>query len=772
MPTHDFTRLSSFDFEELIRDLLQADWRRRLESFTAGRDRGIDLRCLGTRNRAVIVQCKHTPSGTYRQLLRQIRQIELPKVKALAPQRYVVATSSGLTPSNKKELAEVLHPFVRSQADILGRDDINNLLRLHPKIETNNFKLWLTSVAVLERVLHNAEKCQTDFEVERVCRRLPIFVQNDAFPRAQDILDETRIVVISGVPGIGKTTLADMLLYAHLEQGYQPVVMQESVDEGKRVFKKFAKQIFYFDDFLGQTFLRDSPGHIENNQDAALVSFMEAVRHTKASRFILTTREHILRKALHVSERLARSPILDHRCILEMSDYSFAQKARILYNHLYFSDLPRAYKQEVLRNDFYLDIIKHENFNPRLIEWLSGYIRVRRIAITEYREHITQLLDSPEQIWSHAFEHQISEAARNVLFCLWPMRGSVSLSDFRPAWQSLHECKARRYNYRTGPTDFRRALDELEGSFISIYDQEIDFLNPSIREVIETLFRTNTDHVADVIFAAARFDQVISFWKLSSERPSDGLTPATLASMPSVPAALKRLLHSPHIRWGEMRNGRSYGTYIDARPDTRLRALITWADQAKSKKLLDLAVSLFNHIRKGLLYHVAGLSHVIGVVDVLDQTDWLKSHGGLDLRRKLLDAVLKHLPSGRHSGWLAALDYRAVCAAWSHMDEGLFQAALKEYLETGLEYEIDGCDRADQLQELRNGLIRIQRKHGISFRKVIARLKRQIARRQEMEEPEDDDESSDRYHSPLPTRRPEEPANEEQIRHLFGSLLE
>ena len=310
MANHDFSRLSSYDFEELVRDLLQADWRLRLEMFKPGADFGIDLRGLVGSRGAIIIQCKHFAQSGYRKLLSRIQKEELPKVRKLSPPRYVLATSVALSPKNKKELQKVLRPFVKHQADILGKADIENLLKLHPKIETANFKLWLTSTAVLQRVLHNAEKCQTEFEVERIRRRLPIFVQNKAFPRARKILDKSRIVVISGVPGIGKTTLADMLLYAHLEQGYEPVIIQGGIQEAKHVLNRFTKQIFYFDDFLGQTFLRDKPDMLAKNQDAALISFMEAIRHSKNSRFILTTREHILKKAISVSERIAKSPIL------------------------------------------------------------------------------------------------------------------------------------------------------------------------------------------------------------------------------------------------------------------------------------------------------------------------------------------------------------------------------------------------------------------------------------------------------------------------------
>lgn len=72
----------------------------------------------------------------------------------------------------------------------------------------------------------------------------------------QRMLEETHVVVISGVPVIGKTTLADTMLYAHLEQGYEPVVIHGGIAEAKKLFDKPKNQIFYFDDFRVRRFSR------------------------------------------------------------------------------------------------------------------------------------------------------------------------------------------------------------------------------------------------------------------------------------------------------------------------------------------------------------------------------------------------------------------------------------------------------------------------------------------------------------------------------------
>ena len=58
MPSYTFHSLSDADFEELCRDLLQASLQLRLQSFTAGKDGGIDL-LNASQDGDTVVQCKH-----------------------------------------------------------------------------------------------------------------------------------------------------------------------------------------------------------------------------------------------------------------------------------------------------------------------------------------------------------------------------------------------------------------------------------------------------------------------------------------------------------------------------------------------------------------------------------------------------------------------------------------------------------------------------------------------------------------------------------------
>jgi hypothetical protein len=115
---------------------------------------------------------------------------ELVKIQRLSPNRYILVTSLPLSPEDKDKILSILRPYSKSSSDILGREDINNLLGRWPEVEQQNFKLWLTSSAVLQRITHSKTFVLSEIDLDRIRRTLMLYVQNASFFQAKKILED------------------------------------------------------------------------------------------------------------------------------------------------------------------------------------------------------------------------------------------------------------------------------------------------------------------------------------------------------------------------------------------------------------------------------------------------------------------------------------------------------------------------------------------------------------------------------------------------------
>ncbi len=649
---YDFSKLSGLDFEELVHDLLQVEWGRRLELFRVGRDGGVDLRGLEGADR-LVVQCKNYQGSTFAALRAKIRDEELPKVRQLAPMRYVLVTSLELTVRQKDELVALLHPYARTAADVIGGSEIVQMLERHPDVVKRHYKLWLTSVAVLERVLHAAEHEQTRAHVERVTGKLPLFVQTDAYLRAMEALNQHRVAIISGAPGIGKSTLADMLLYAHVADGYAPAVIRSGLAEGRRLASSGGPTIFYFDDFLGQTFLGDRPDFLGRREDADLVEFIEWVRAHTSYRFVLTTREHVLAEALQRSEKLRHAGVADERCIITLTDFKRSQRARILYNHLFFSDLPEAYKREMLRNDFFLEVVDCDRFNPRIVEWLSSERRLRSVPAANYQQHVRTLMNNPHDIWRHAYMHELSQAARDVLVALYSLSYVVYVDDLEKAFDGLHTRSIRRANQRSAPGAYKAAMKELDGSFIEVTDGQVDFINPSVRDFVSTVLQDDPEVVLDVVDSAVKFNQLSEIW--SGASPSGPFPTAfdrLKAQAYRLAEAFERVLDVPNLRWFSSKEGQ-IGRYVDDSMPTRAVCLLDVQHELPAAR--SVALRAINIVARDVARHALSI-HEVGFL--LEEAWKARARGDWADVNPLVEAVSGELDHACGNDWLTLLNLR------------------------------------------------------------------------------------------------------------------
>ncbi len=289
------------------------------------------------------------------------------------------------------------------------------MLAKYPEVERQHYKLWLAGTNVLQSILSNDVLGRSSFELEEIQEFLPKYVRTENHKIAFEKLEELGSIIINGEPGIGKTTLAEQMCFEYASQDYQLVVVHESIVEAEKLYSLELKQIFYFDDFLGSNFL----SAIDAKQDSHIVSFMKRVSKDSLKRFILTTRSNILNQGKRLSEKFEQGNLDRNEYEIKIQSLTEFDRAQILYNHIYFSDLSEDFVQQIYVDKRYRSIISHQNFNPRLIEFITDVIKVEKEASPEnYWDYIQKSLDNPKDIWRGMVQTQISDLDRHIVIAI------------------------------------------------------------------------------------------------------------------------------------------------------------------------------------------------------------------------------------------------------------------------------------------------------------------------------------------------------------------
>jgi hypothetical protein len=517
VPDYDFRVLSPIDFELLAQALLQKELRLRLEGFKSGADQGVDLRYARNVRHDLVVQCKHYAGSNFAALRRSVIR-EVPKLRQLAPSRYMVVTSLPLSFSNKEKLRQICAPFISRTADIFGREDLNNLLARHKSVERQTFKLWFSSVNIFEEILEKKVKHVSRDALEAIQEKAKYFVQNPSFEKALRILNKRNVCIIAGIPGIGKTTLAEMLLLHYVELGYELVKIESDISEARALDHATVRRVFYYDDFLGQASLSEK---LNKNEDQKLLDFLGAIRRSSVSKMILTTREYILNQTKLRYEKMDRARFDIETCVVDLQQYTRLIRAQILFNHLYFSQISSTYKKAIVRDERYLTIVDHENYSPRIIQLMTDPTWLAKVKPGKYVSAFLTNLDDPHEIWRHAFEQQLTDGARVLLCMLATLPRQTYLDDVRPAFRFLHATYAAKYQCDTRPNDLRRVLKELDGNFVQ-FDREdgrttVAFHNPSIRDFIQNYLLQNEEEVVLLLHGTKFFEQLMWLWRFERE---------------------------------------------------------------------------------------------------------------------------------------------------------------------------------------------------------------------------------------------------------------
>lgn len=481
MDEFNLGRLTDFDFEILCKDILEEELSDRFEMFSPGPDGGVDLRHIKNEKGEIIVQCKHWIKSDRSKLIKEFEKSERGKVEKISPLRYIIMTSTGLTPASKTSLRRIMDPYIKSEADIWGAEDIVSFLRSHEDIIRRNPRLWLSGNSILRNIVNQDIFVRSVNLLHELEPTALTYVSNPSYSRSIDLLEKKNTCIISGIPGIGKTTLAQILALHYVKEGYELVEISRDAEEVNRAWNESSLQFFYYDDFLGQT---SSLEKLDKNEDSRLVSVLRRIQRSTNKKMVLTTREYIMQQSAQRYEKLDRYNFEVFKCVIDLSDYSRLIKSEILYNHVYFSEITPLQKSAFADKGAYERITSHGNFNPRLVAASLTSTEIdESTPPAQIVDFVVNSLDSPENLWRHITENQISPSARRLL----EVMVLVNISGIKNLVSKLYFAYLKQLNVHTEERDLRDSLQIMENTMISIHNTRggsprISYKNPSIRE--------------------------------------------------------------------------------------------------------------------------------------------------------------------------------------------------------------------------------------------------------------------------------------------------
>lgn len=461
MNEYDFSRLNDKEFEVFCADVLSAENGVRFERFKPGRDGGIDGFFQTVQGEQWVLQCKHWVTSGLAKVVKYLRDVEAPKVAKLKPNKYFLAVSHSLSKVDKDLIASAFSGSGVGEVIVRGREDLNDILAHHNEIERRHFKLWISSGNVLVSLLNNATVGRSEFALREITEKSRLYVPTRNFTQVFDRLERMGTAIITGEPGVGKTTLAEQVVLHYCSDGYELVCVVDDIKDAEAVFSYDKKQVFYFDDFLGRNYLEGIRGH----EGSHIVSFMRRVKNDKNKRFVLTSRSTILNQGKIIHDVFDHNNMQRNEYEVALESLTRLDKAKILYNHIWHSSLNEKLIEEIYFEQRYRGIIDHPNYNPRLIAFLTDSQRFETVPVGQYWCHIQDLLKNPSKVWEHPFDSQLDDFGR-LLVLLVALHGkSISENDLSEAYYRF--IKSSNLYYMQGKRDFYVVIRHLTNSMLT-----------------------------------------------------------------------------------------------------------------------------------------------------------------------------------------------------------------------------------------------------------------------------------------------------------------
>lgn len=502
--------LNDYEFELLAKDIMERLLNIELFTFSRGKDLGIDI-CNSTINPEVVIQVKHYSKSSFSDLLRSMKK-EINHINSHNPNNYYLVTSMELTRQNKINLVSLFPNYMKDISFIIDKIMINAFLskNTNEDIINRHYKLWLSSSNVLNLVYNQNVFIDCESFLYDVEKESSTFVETDSYKEAMNILNKNNIVIITGGPGVGKTTLSKMLVLNYAANDYQiRFTTNNNISDIKNVLsrERDKKELILLDDFLGQHYLKLSED--QPNEIKSLISF---IKRSSSKLLILNSRITIINEArrrfINFNDLMSNNK--ENNLTIDLDKMSKYEKAKILYNHLYQSSIPPDFYSEIKKDKNYLNIVSHKNYNPRIVEYLTKPAQYKKLSPTNYVPYFLNKLDFPNDVWQDEFDNRLSEEDRILANTLYSLTDtSINKKYLEKAFNN----RIRNIKFDSSLNQFQIALKRLTNSVFKLITDKGEILispiNPSVNDYLKDSLKSNPNEQIEIIKNAIYVEQVV-----------------------------------------------------------------------------------------------------------------------------------------------------------------------------------------------------------------------------------------------------------------------
>lgn len=481
---YNYLNLDSFEFEQLCSEVLSIYLNKEFRVFAPGPDGGVDIKQENGSDE-IIGQAKRYKEANI-PLVEELEKIK----KKKECKKYFFFISCKLSDKKKTEIFSTFADYMDDQTFIFDSIRLNELLDddKYENILRKHFRLWATSLKVLKLLEANNVLIDSKLFLDSVKNHQRYYVDTSEYYIALKIFEEERIVLIKGNAGVGKTTTSEMIVLSFLNKYPKARFIYSSSGNIDLLRNSLSNnpsvtELVFIDDFLGDIYLDLKGDKIKN-----ISSFVNYFKHTPNKFLIINSRVVILKDALNkfidFSNSLSSIGVKE----IELSNLTKKDKALILYNHIYFSDISEECKKTFLEKKLYIKIVEHCHYNPRLIETICNKKQFQLSGL-DFEHYVTLILNEQSGTWKHAFDNNLGESDRILLHVLYSFGQTyVKYDSLEKAF--MYEIKKNTHIDKTMNL-FEQSMSRLSGAFINVAMlgdiRVVNFINPSIKDCIKDI---------------------------------------------------------------------------------------------------------------------------------------------------------------------------------------------------------------------------------------------------------------------------------------------